>query len=165
MGMSMNSIDDLFAYRDKVDRYIEKKIGTREEEERLYLNRWEEIAPQLLDIGSCVYEWATVKIKFGINKNLEIVFNGVPGGGCRLKLNATHALYMYQDRIQFIESDPLYHQKTELIYCEETGVCDIGFMFDRKVSMMRYILNNWTELKPLILKSIAGNLKVWAENL
>ena len=163
--MAMNTIDDLFAYREKIDRYIQKRIGDRKEEESLYLSLWEEVAPQLLDISSCVFEWATIKIKFGIDRNLEIVFNGVPGGGCKLKLNSCHSLYLHNDKIQFVESDALYKQDQETVYSETDNVCDITFMFDHNACMIRYILNNWTELRPLILKGVANNLRVWAESL
>lgn len=163
--MAMNTIDDLFAYRDKIDRYIQKKIGDRKEEEALYLSLWEEVAPQLLDIASCVFEWATIKVKFGIDKNLEITFNGVPGGGCKLALDSSHSLYLHNDTIQFVESDALRKYKQETVFSETDGVCDISFMFDNNVCMIRYLLNNWTELRPLILKNIANNLRVWAESL
>ncbi len=163
--MAMKSVDDLFAYRDRIDKYIQDKEKFSDKDRDIYEARWGIIADELLDISSCVLSWAVVKVNFGEGNILQIEFDGASDGGCYLSLHPTQKLFLNGNTIQYVENSPLYKNKQITIYCDDEGnkVCDVSIIWERKVYMLMYLIDNWTTIRPLILNNIASNLKVWAQ--
>lgn len=163
--MDMKTIDDLFAYREKVDKYMDKKRPDKYDVLDKYQKKWEKVAPELLDVTSCILPWAEVKVKFGYGGVLEIKIRGLVGGGCMVSLTPVYSLYLINDSIRLVENSVLYKNKQEILYSEskEDNVCSFSTVTDKNIVMMEYLLVNWETVKPIFIKNIASNLRAWGQ--
>lgn len=162
--MGVTTIDGLFSYREKVDRFIDKRKKDRDSLAEEYQRKWEKVAPELLDICSCIFPNSTVKAKFGYEKALEIKITSKPHG-CFLSLQEYFGLSITEDSIQFVENTPLYKNRQTIVWLdsEKSKVADFYPILERNVNMMEYILDKWDEVKPAMIEAVANSLRAWGE--
>lgn len=163
--MDMKSIDDLFAYREKVDKHMDKKRPDKYDVLDKYQKKWEKIAPELLDITSCIFPWSIVKMNFGYNNVLQVELRGIVGGGCMIVLTPVYSLFLVNDSIRLVENSVLYKNKQEILFSEskEDNVCSFSTVIDKNILMMEYLLVNWETVKPVFIKNMASNLRAWGQ--